>query len=91
MTATSSDTTAAGFDWDTIPEAIRKEMNISQEEFEEVRRNMAERELHAPAVGTLAPDFELRRLAADGSLSQDLLRLSDLRGKPVALVFGSYT
>jgi hypothetical protein len=91
MTATSSDTTAAAFDWDTIPEAIRKEMNISQEEFEEVRRNMAEREQRVPAVGTLAPDFELRRLAADGSLSQDLLRLSDLRGKPVALVFGSYT
>lgn len=41
MTATSSDTTAAAFDWDTIPEAIRKEMNISQEEFEEVRRCFA--------------------------------------------------
>ena len=54
-------------------------------------QHIAERELRAPAVGTLAPDFELRRLAADGSLSQDLLRLSDLCGKPVALVFGSYT
>ena len=35
--------------------------------------------------GQMAPDFELPR--ADGGT----LRLSDLRGKPVLLHFGSYT
>ena len=40
----------------------------------------------APAVGSIAPDFELRRLRSD-----ETLRLSSLRERPVALVFGSYT
>ncbi len=91
MSAASTDTTPALIDWEAIPEAMRKEMNISREDFEQVQRDMAERERRTPAVGTLAPDFELRRLAADGSLTERLLRLSSLRGKPVALVFGSYT
>ncbi len=36
--------------------------------------------------GQMAPDFELPRAGGGGSL-----RLSDLRGKPVLLHFGSYT
>lgn len=36
-------------------------------------------------AGEIAPDFELRRVGG-GSL-----RLSDLRGQPVLLHFGSYT
>jgi hypothetical protein len=38
------------------------------------------------AEGDLAPDFDLP--TADGS---DSVRLSRLRGKPVVLVFGSFT
>ena len=38
------------------------------------------------AEGEPAPDFDLRR--ADG---KGRVRLSDLRGKPVVLVFGSFT
>ena len=42
---------------------------------------------HAPKVGDVAPDFELRDSAGENSV-----RLSDYRGiKPVALVFGSFT
>jgi peroxiredoxin len=42
---------------------------------------------HAPKVGVLAPDFELR-----DSRGENPLRLSDLRGlQPVVLVFGSFT
>ncbi len=42
---------------------------------------------HAPKVGDLAPDFELRDVAGE-----NLVRLSDFRDqKPVALVFGSFT
>lgn len=78
-------------DWDSIPEAMRKEMNISREDFEEVHRRQAARELNTPALGSLAPEFSLRRLGADGKLTEEVLQLSSLRGKPVALVFGSYT
>ena len=38
------------------------------------------------AVGDAAPDFTLRTKDARSELT-----LSDLRGKPVVLVFGSYT
>lgn len=44
----------------------------------------------APAEGAEAPDFELARLV-DGEPSDERVRLSELRGRPVALVFGSYT
>ncbi|MBI2923640.1 MAG: redoxin domain-containing protein [Planctomycetes bacterium] len=41
-----------------------------------------------PAVGRLAPDFEIARLDDP----EKTVRLSDFRGrKPVVLVFGSYT
>ena len=41
---------------------------------------------HAPKVGELAPDFELH-----DSRGENPLRLSDLTGQPVALIFGSFT
>lgn len=41
----------------------------------------------APDVGSLAPDFDLPVLHGDG----ERVRLRDLRGGPVGLVFGSYT
>jgi len=48
---------------------------------------LAQRETHAPAVGTEAPDFELPRLD-----SGERVRLSAFRHhKPVALIFGSFT
>lgn len=37
-------------------------------------------------VGDLAPDFELTRIDGDGVVS-----LASLRGRPVVLVFGSFT
>ena len=48
---------------------------------------LAQRETHAPAVGTRAPDFELPRLGSD-----ERVRLSAFRGhKPVVLIFGSFS
>lgn len=42
---------------------------------------------HAPKVGDIAPDFELRDVNGDNPV-----RLSNFLGKkPVALIFGSYT
>ena len=43
-------------------------------------------DVDAPKVGDLAPDFDLPAAHGDGRA-----RLSSLRGKPVALIFGSFT
>ena len=42
------------------------------------------------APGAPAPDFTLRRFEGR-TFSPERVRLSALRGRPVALVFGSYT
>ena len=48
---------------------------------------IAARETKAPAVGAIAPDFELPLLG-----STVRVRLSNFAGiRPVALIFGSYT
>jgi hypothetical protein len=48
---------------------------------------VAQRETHAPEVGTEAPDFTLPRLGSD-----EWVRLASFRHhKPVALIFGSFT
>ena len=44
-----------------------------------------------PKVGEEAPDFELERLGANKKGTGEIVRLSALRGRPVALVFGAYT
>ena len=49
------------------------------------------REAGAPQVGSLAPDFSLERLDAKGVRTGERERISEYRGRPVALVFGSYT
>ena len=77
--------------WDQIPEAMRKEMNISREEFDEIVERQAAREARTPAVGTEAPAFRLRRLDEKGRRTGEFLEFAALRGRPVGLVFGSYT
>ena len=48
---------------------------------------IAQRESHAPAVGTMAPDFTLPRLG-----SMEHVQLAAYRQHmPVALIFGSFT
>jgi hypothetical protein len=54
---------------------------------EHARAQMQGREDGAPQVGAVAPDFDLAVLDGDGAR----VRLSDLRGRPVGLIFGSYT
>ena len=61
----------------TLPEAERASM----------LQFIAARETKAPAVGAVAPDFELPLLG-----SSVRVRLSSFAGiRPVALIFGSYT
>jgi hypothetical protein len=45
----------------------------------------------SPQVGEVAPDFELKLLDAAGKLTDERLLLSSLHGKPVGLIFGSFT
>ena len=78
-------------DPDQIPPEIWKKMNITKERFLEISAEPDAREKLAPPVGKNAPDFELKRLDEKGALTEETLRLSDLRGRPVGLIFGSYT
>ncbi len=60
---------------------------MTGERFAQLREAMARREERAPKVGDEAPEFELPVLDGNGAT----VRLSELRGRPVALIFGSYT
>ncbi len=60
---------------------------MTGERFAQLREAMARREERAPKVGDEAPEFELPVLHGEGAT----VRLSELRGRPVALIFGSYT
>lgn len=82
---------AQTIDPEKIPEAMWKQMNISKEEFKKILAAKDEREKHVPAIGSLAPDFELELLSEKGQRTGQTRRLSQLRGRPVALAFGSYT
>ncbi len=55
--------------------------------FERFAEEQHRREELAPQVGQEAPDFDLPVLNGGGRT----VRLSSLRGSPVALIFGSYT
>ena len=68
-----------------------KRLNISPEDYIKVKESADEREKRVPQIGDPAPDFELERLTDDGKRTDQRVRLSSLRGKPVLLYFGSYT
>lgn len=76
---------------DALSEADLERMMLTREAYAAMRDARVERERHAPRVGAPAPDFRVERLAADGARSGEFLQLSQALGKPVALIFGSYT
>ena len=49
------------------------------------------RQTGVPQPGSDAPDFELDVLTRERRRTGARVRLSSLRGKPVGLIFGSYT
>ncbi|MFP6746380.1 MAG: hypothetical protein VCD66_02120 [Alphaproteobacteria bacterium] len=65
--------------------------DISEAQFEAHMATQKAREANVPKLGTQAPDFTADVLGADRRRTGEQVRLSDLRGKPVGLVFGSYT
>lgn len=64
---------------------------ITAEEFDAMQAHIRERQARVPTVGEEAPDFEIDVLDRQRKRTGETARLSALRGKPVALLFGSYT
>jgi len=64
---------------------------IDEAQFDADRKLQGERQSEVPQPSDMAPDFELDLLNKDRKRTGDTVRLTALRGKPVALMFGSYT
>lgn len=65
--------------------------DISEAQFDALQAEQRARQVRVPQPGAEAPDFELDVLTRERGRSGAKVRLSSLRGKPVGLVFGSYT
>ncbi len=80
---------------DALPPDRWEKLGLTRErylhDYEAMVRERAARDQRAPKVGEPAPDFEVDRLTQAEKRSGERFRLSSTRGKPVALVFGSYT
>ncbi len=65
--------------------------DMTEEAFDAMMAANKARQSRVPQVGAPAPDFEIERLDRDRKRTGERVRLSALKGRPVALVFGSYT
>ena len=68
-----------------------KDWGISKEEWVEYLQDRIRKDLSAPKEGDDTPDFSVERLSTDGKRTGETIYLSSLFGKPIALLFGSYT
>jgi hypothetical protein len=65
--------------------------DISEEQFDALQAEQRARQPKVPQPGSEAPDFDLDMLDPKRKRTGKKVRLSSFRGKPVGLVFGSYT
>ena len=65
--------------------------DITAEEFDAHMAGEKAREAIVPKIGDEAPDFVADVLDRDRKRTGEEVRLSSLRGKPVGIVFGSFT
>ncbi len=65
--------------------------DITEEQFDAHMAEEKAREAMVPRLGVEAPDFVADVLDRERKRTGERVRLSDLRGRPVGLVFGSYT
>lgn len=65
--------------------------HLTEESFDAMMAAHTAREADLPKVGDMAPDFRIERLDRDRKRSGEYVQLSALRGRPVALLFGSFT
>ena len=78
-------------DRDKVLEAFKGRWNISPEDYRRRVDEQLEREKHVPKVGVEAPNFELEWLSPSGERTGETFKLSEMRGEPLAIAFGSYT
>jgi hypothetical protein len=76
---------------DGLPEDRWEGLMMTRPEYEQMVMDRSERDKHAPKVGGRAPDFEIERLSSQGQRTGEMFRLSQALGRPIGLVFGSYT
>ncbi|MCH9675766.1 MAG: hypothetical protein K0U93_30290 [Gammaproteobacteria bacterium] len=76
---------------DEIPAERWSKLMMSREQYASMVRERAARDAHAPKVGEPAPAFSAHRLSADGALTGEMFTLSTSLGRPIGLIFGSYT
>lgn len=77
-------------DLDTAPDSVFESLDTTRDALRAVYAMQDRADAAAPQVGDRAPDFALPTLLPDRQLGT-IQRLADLRGRPVALIFGSYT
>lgn len=65
--------------------------DITEQEFDALMAHQNARQVNVPQPGSVAPDFELDVLDRDRLRTGERVSLGSLHGKPVALLFGSYT
>lgn len=65
--------------------------DMKAEDLQQLWADLKARQSKVPEVGSEAPDFTIDLLDAQKKRTGERVTLSALRGKPVALVFGSYT
>ncbi|MCY4552000.1 MAG: hypothetical protein OXC28_27005 [Defluviicoccus sp.] len=65
--------------------------DITEAQFDAHMAQRKARESAVPRVGSMAPDFVADRLDRNRRRTGERVRLSDYRGKPVAIAFGSFT
>jgi hypothetical protein len=76
---------------DDLPEDRWDSLMMTRPEYELMVQERSERDKRAPKVGELAPDFEIERLSSKGQRTGEMFRLSQALGRPIGLIFGSYT
>jgi hypothetical protein len=75
----------------TISDGELKFRGRTREGMRKAWRQRIERDKNSPRIGEVAPDFELELLSPAGIRSGETLKLTSLRGRPVGLIFGSFT
>ena len=64
---------------------------MTREQYAAMVTERSERDQMAPKVGERAPDFTAHRLSGSGRLTGETFRLGQALGRPIGLIFGSYT
>ncbi len=82
--------------WPDLPRDERTKIwleisDMTAEEFQELQESHKKRQAGVPQPGSIAPDFEADVLDRERKRTGETWRLSSSRGKPVGLVFGSFT